>query len=85
MIPSSFPESNNYLNPPDGVDVNTCQVLSVWQGPSADGVPLVISCWKPTKEELEQLNRTGRIWLYVWGATMPPVALLTKHPFKPEQ
>lgn len=36
---------------------------------------LVVSCWKLTREELEEVNRTGKIWLTVLGASMPPVIL----------
>lgn len=45
---------------------------------SHDNLPTVVSCWKLTTEEVNELLRTGRIWVY---GTMPPLALTTKHPW----
>ena len=45
--------------------------------------PVVISCWKLTKEELDLINKTGRVYLTVLGETMPPVALDVEKWFKP--
>ena len=59
-----------------------CDALSVWRGLTQGGQPVVISCWKLTKEELEEINKTGRVWLWVHGLTMPPVSLEVSHPFK---
>lgn len=84
MMPSSFHESNTYLGPPPGVSLEDCEALSVWKGEYPDGTPVVISCWRPTVGELEELQKTGRIWLHVWGHTMPPVHLGTDHPFTKE-
>lgn len=39
------------------------------------GVEVVISYWKPTTEELAQLNAGHAVALYVVGKTMPPVQL----------
>lgn len=80
MVPSNFPQSNDCLSPPEGVDLDDCSVLSVWRG-TVDRQPVVISCWKPTKEELDEINKTGRIWLWIWGTTMPPAALTGSDPF----
>lgn len=82
MEACSFEESNRVLNRPRGMTAEQCDPLSVWAGECSDGVPRVISCFKLTKEELEEINQTGRVWLFVVGQTMPPVALQTAHPFK---
>ena len=82
MIPASFEESNDYLNPPPGMDLENCSVLSVHRGNTLDGTTVVISCWKLTKEELEEVNRTGRVWLGVMGVTMPPVWIVAEKPFE---
>jgi len=82
MIPTSFDESNAVLSKPADMTHEDCECLSVWVGRYADGGPAIVSCWKLTREELEQINRTGRVWLHVFGPAMPPVALETKHPFK---
>ena len=81
MIPSSFPESNCRLDPPVGMTAEECETLSVWRG-ECRGRPVVVSCWKLTQEELDHLAAGGRLWLYVWGDTMPPVALTAEHPFQ---
>ena len=85
MIPTSFDESNHVLDKPPGMTYEQCQALSVWQGESSDGVPLVVSAWKPTREELESIKRTGRVWLIVLGQTMPPVSLEGTSPFEPQK
>ena len=46
----------------------------------ASGIPVVVSCWKMTAEELAEINRTGRVWLVVWGVTQPPVSLCGEKP-----
>lgn len=87
MFPTSFDESNNVLGPPEGTSLEDCSVLSVFQGTISDGEhadQVVISCWKPTQEELDKINRTGRVWLYIWGPTMPPAAVSGYSPFQQE-
>jgi hypothetical protein len=82
MIPTSFDESNHVLDKPKDMAREQCDALSVFVGQTQDGLPVVISCWKLTKEELEQINKTGRVWLWVYGAGMPPVSLTVENPFK---
>ncbi len=81
MEAASFPQANTVLDPPPGMTLDDCTVLNVWRGITPDNIPVVVSCWKPSKEELEQIQKTGRVWLWVWGQTMPPVALDVDHPF----
>ena len=81
MIPTSFDESNHFLNPPDDMTVDECCALSVCMTKSEDGLPLVISCWKLTVAELEEIKQTGRVYLGVHGHTMPPVFLAVANPF----
>lgn len=45
----------------------------------------IISCWKLTKEELEQVNKTGVIWFSVMGQSQPPIWLGTDNPFIQEE
>jgi hypothetical protein len=49
-------------------------------GDEPDG-PIIISCYKLTEEELEEINRTKRVWLTVISHRMPPVALTGMKPF----
>ena len=84
MFPASFHESNGYLGKPPDMTHDECDALSVWRGDvTVDGggaVPAVVSCWKLTPDELEEVNRTGRVWLYVVGRTMPPVMMAGNKP-----
>lgn len=84
MFPTNFEESNLVLSKPPDMSHEQCDPLSVWRGEQADGNTVVISCWKLTPEELEEVNKTGRIWLRIWGITMPPVVLEGIKPFKVE-
>lgn len=43
----------------------------------------VITAWRPTPQELVQINLGNPIWLYCIGATMPPVAIVTDNPWEP--
>lgn len=80
MHPSSFDESNCALGKPVDMTHEQCETLSIFRGES-DGFPVAISCWRPTREELEEINRTGRVWLFVYGEGHPPVAVSGHHPF----
>lgn len=82
MIATAFDEENGIASKPPSMGADECAALSIFSGFNTDGVPVVISCWKITKEELEEFNRTGRIWLIVCGKSMPPVALTAVNPFK---
>lgn len=84
MVPASFPESNVALDPPPGMSLDDCEALSVLRTQTAQGHPVVISCWKLTREELDEVGRTGRVWLLVYGQTMPPCALDGHQPFTTE-
>lgn len=52
-----------------------CACLFVLRTQTEIGIPCVVSCWKLTRQELDEVNRTGRVWLIVLGRTMPPVAI----------
>lgn len=81
-FPSSFDESNATLSPPDGMTEDEVQSLAIARVyDHINNTPVVISCWKLTKEELEEVNRTGRIWLGICGVTMPPAWILGQKPF----
>lgn len=43
-----------------------------------DGSQEVETVWELTDEELEQITKDRRIYLYIIGGQMPPVFLLTK-------
>lgn len=71
-VPTSFAESNHILDLPEGMSQDDCFSLCVLKGETREGIPFVISCWKLTQVELDEVNRTGRIWLGICGRTMAP-------------
>jgi len=75
MVPCSFTEADTVLDKPDEMSREECEALSVCRGTTESGFPVLVSCWKLTKEELEYVIRTGRIWMVVAGETMSPVWL----------
>ena len=80
-VPASFTESNAVLGKPTSKEDNDLaegdevECLSVLQSVTPEGTPVVVSNRKLTKAELEEVNRTGRIWLLVLGHSMPPVSV----------
>ena len=81
MFPSNFDQSNFVFDKPDELSRDECEPLNVCITHDKQLNPLVISCWKPTKEELEEINRTGRIWCYHWGHFLQPHSLSGTNPF----
>jgi hypothetical protein len=73
-----FSESNDVIDKPRDMSREECQALEILRTSvrtEAGLFPVIISCWKITPQELEEIKRTGRIWLYVYGHGMPPVAI----------
>lgn len=61
----NFTGANLVLKAPPGRDdVNDLHVMRNRR--------MVVSCWQLEPEELEQVMRTGRIYLSVLGPTQPP-------------
>jgi hypothetical protein len=85
MVPSSFKEANQVFDKPETMSHEECQALDTFRGVTEDGLPVVISCWKCTKEELEEINKTGRVWCFLYGAGIQPHALSGQNPFKDQQ
>lgn len=83
MIPASFPEENRVLNKPAGMSDDECAPLSVCCTYQGD-MPVVVSCWKLTQEDLDHILKHKRVWLTVYGPSMPPVYLSGKRPFVDE-
>lgn len=42
--------------------------------------PVVISCWQLSAEEMEEIQRTGKVWLIVTSTSIPPMAVTTHKP-----
>lgn len=83
MIAVEFPEANIILNKPNTMTEEQCMPAYGWQGKDKEGNPVIITCWQLNKEDLEEINKTGKIYAYVLGKTTPPISLETKNPFLP--
>ena len=55
-----------------------CKDLPGTLAVNENGTHEIETCWELSPEELEQVNKTGRIYLYVVGRSIPPVALTTE-------
>lgn len=82
MLATAFNEENVVFNPPDGMSPEECSVLSCFMGKDENGQHVIISCWKPTAEEWEEMKKTGRIWIIILGTSLPPIAPSGISPFK---
>lgn len=76
MRPTQHVSNNHVLGAPAGWDQQQlpCNAVAITTL-KVDGLPVVKSYWRPTKEELSALNAGGLVALSVVGSTMPPVAL----------
>lgn len=81
MMPIQFPESNFTFEKPKGMTDEQCLPLSVFKGKNPDDFPVIISKWQLSKEDLEEINKTGTIWLQVLGEVTPPIGIFTEYPF----
>ncbi len=84
MFPVSFEEENMIFDIPEGCSRDQVEPVSVlWVPPENDDeqLPVMISCWKLSKLELAEINKTGRIWLLIYGDSMPVVQLEVIKPF----
>ncbi len=79
--PVPFRESNfTYTAPPGQPEVLD---LPVFKGTTPDGAPCIISCIQFTKPELDELMRTGKVWVWVMSRQeLPPMALCAYSPFE---
>lgn len=80
-MPVTFPESNFVFTKPASMTDEQCSDLPVWLGKDQEDFPVIISCWKLSKEDLEEIQKTGQIYLSIAGQGMPPVSLFTENPF----
>ncbi len=74
---TQHPSNNAVLGAPKNWDQSgelPCGALPVTQG-EHDGMPVRISFWMPTAEEIQALQAGGMVRLWVYGAFHPAVAM----------
>lgn len=82
MQPSNFNESNTILDTPPGIDPQLVQPLPVYRGQYVQsGSPCTIFCVKLTQAEIDEIQRTGRVWVSVLSHLLPPIHLSSTNPF----
>lgn len=81
MVPTSFDESDGILDKPSNMTYEQCDPICVKHIVFQDGFPGVITCWKLTKEEVDELISTGRLWITIMGNVIPPISPTVEKPF----
>ncbi len=81
MQPIDFQQKNFVFKRPDGLTEEECGDLAVFRGNDTKGLPVIISCWKLTEKELEEVKSKGVVWLTVYGTGTPPVYISGETPF----
>lgn len=77
MNPANFPESNTVMTRPANMTAEQCMDIHAFR----DG-KCVVTCWTPTPSERVRLAMGEPVYLYIVGATMPPVLLTVDSPFE---
>lgn len=77
MKPIETEHTNSILKVPPGQE-NEVMDLHITRLNFGDGTRGVESCCKLSKEELDEVMRTGRIYFTCMGDTHPPIPLTTK-------
>ncbi len=82
MMPAvDFPEANFTFSKPPSMTDEQCLPLRVWKGNDDSGVPIIISKWSLSAEDMEEILKTGSVYLIITGQGMPPVSLHIETPF----
>jgi hypothetical protein len=80
MIPQRFVESNCVMHRPKNMTEAQCADIHAMRNGEQ-----VITCWRPTPEELVKINLGEPVWLITWGPNMPPVCVTADYPFMEKQ
>jgi len=77
MKPIETEHTNSILKAPPGQE-NEVMDLPITRLQFDDDLSGVESCWELSKEELDEVTRTGRVYFTCMGDTHPPILLTTK-------
>lgn len=77
MKPIKDKHTNSVLKAPKGQE-DTVLDLPITRLKYQDGSQAVESCWQLSKEELEEINKSGKIYFVCMGRTHPPILLSSK-------
>lgn len=78
MIPVKFDQANCAFGPPPDLAESQCRTIHGFIGEvangSVDGAKFIVTAWKPTPEELAELNAGGAVFLSFLGGLPPHLA-----------
>lgn len=81
LHPSSFDGAEAVFGPPQGMTEDEVHSLCAARVMWGDD-PAIVTCWKPTRDQLDAISESGRVWLIVFGDGMPPVAVASENPIE---
>lgn len=77
MMPVDFPGTNITFTKPAGWKDEDCADLKAMVGAHDDGSYFVLTAWKPSKEDIEAINRGEPIYMKTHGAGFTPTSMFT--------
>jgi len=88
MLQVTFPEHNDIIHKPKDMTDEQCLDLAVWKGQiiideEGNTCHGYISCWQLSKEDLEEIQRTGVIWQTILSNRLPPSSVQVEKPIFP--
>lgn len=76
--PVEFKDQNDLLKSPE--DMVDCDDLPICRCFDYTGRDLTVSCWELTEEDIKELIRTRKLFLWAWGRTHPPISVSAMAP-----
>lgn len=88
MTPFEFPQANRFYGSPPDLDEQQVRTIKAYagvvEGGSLDGVPVVITAWNPSPDEIEKLLAGEPIYLSFLGGLPPHMVTMefetARHP-----
>ena len=81
MIAVEFAEANAKFGPPSDMEESQVQTVAAYlgqiKGGSVDGSNVIITAWRPTEQELADLNAGKCVYISILSPTLPPHLLTT--------
>lgn len=77
MKGTTFPGATFDLVKPESMTDEQCYSLPAARGVDNNNFPYILTAFKPSKEDIEAINRGEPIYLKVLGTQFAPVALYT--------
>lgn len=73
MEPISFDNANCVMGPPDGMTEDDVRSVTAFHALDEEGHHIIVTCWRVTPVEIEEIRRTGRIWMTQMGIMAPTI------------